>query len=435
MPVIVMKVDSVKDHPNADALKIYEFSAPEVGSRQIIANLQNSYNIGDLAYVALEGSVLKDGTKIKPTKIRDISSYGMALGKVDDSNILLGSDVSSQFCQEEIPSDKVSFVKWPDIESFFNVRRSLEKIDFHPKIKYRGKVKADGTNASVIITRDGKFAAQNRSRIITPQDDNYGFAAWAYQYEDYFKSLDLPTADVTIFGEWAGKKIQSGVAISQLDKRVFAVFAIQYDYPSELLIEPQFISQVIESGKNRPDNIYVLPWYGDEIELDFSSITQLEDKLKIINKMVADVESCDPWVKNTFGIEGVGEGLVLYPDPDNGIVERDRFTNFIFKAKGDKHKVVNTKKSAQIDPEVANNVNEFVNLFVTENRLNQGVEVACGGEFNPKKMGDFLKWVGGDIKKESVAELDASKLEWKDVSRRVSDVARDWYLNKVKRTI
>ena len=36
--------------------------------------------------------------------------------------------------------------------------------------------KIDGTNAQVTITEDGDIFAGSRSRWITPEDDNYGFA-------------------------------------------------------------------------------------------------------------------------------------------------------------------------------------------------------------------------------------------------------------------
>ena len=38
--------------------------------------------------------------------------------------------------------------------------------------------KIDGTNACVVVTPDGTVLAQSRSRFITPEDDNFGFAAW-----------------------------------------------------------------------------------------------------------------------------------------------------------------------------------------------------------------------------------------------------------------
>lgn len=41
--------------------------------------------------------------------------------------------------------------------------------------------KLDGTNAQITITEDGKFLTGSRNRWITPEDDNFGFSAWAHK--------------------------------------------------------------------------------------------------------------------------------------------------------------------------------------------------------------------------------------------------------------
>jgi len=64
--------------------------------------------------------------------------------------------------------------------------------------------KIDGTNACIII-EDGKLVGtQSRKRLITPDDDNYGFAAWAAANEEDLLGL----GDGYHFGEWAGLGIQ-----------------------------------------------------------------------------------------------------------------------------------------------------------------------------------------------------------------------------------
>lgn len=45
--------------------------------------------------------------------------------------------------------------------------------------------KIDGTNAAVVISEDGTaIAAQSRTRFITPENDNYGFASWVQIHRD-----------------------------------------------------------------------------------------------------------------------------------------------------------------------------------------------------------------------------------------------------------
>lgn len=65
--------------------------------------------------------------------------------------------------------------------------------------------KIDGTNAAIGISESGDFWCQSRSRIITPDDDNFGFARWAYA------NIDSLVRDLGLglhFGEWWGAGIQ-----------------------------------------------------------------------------------------------------------------------------------------------------------------------------------------------------------------------------------
>ncbi len=118
----------------------------------------------------------------------------------------------------------------------------------------------------------------------------------------------------------------------------------------------------------------------------------------------------------------LGEGLVFYPNL--GTTPFDQA--LMFKAKGDKHRTAG-KSAVQVDASVAASVDEFVALVVTTARLQQGLQ-AIGGDFDAKKTGTFLAWIGEDVKKESVAELEASKLTWAQVEKAVQQRARKWFL-------
>lgn len=63
--------------------------------------------------------------------------------------------------------------------------------------------KIDGTNASILKVGD-KLQAGSRTRWITPQDDNAGFARWVEENREVL--LHLP--DGHHFGEWWGQGIQ-----------------------------------------------------------------------------------------------------------------------------------------------------------------------------------------------------------------------------------
>jgi hypothetical protein len=77
--------------------------------------------------------------------------------------------------------------------------------------------KLDGTNASVHIGED-HFLVGSRNRFITPGDDNFGFAAWAYANA---KALRDVLGHGSHFGEWVGRGIQRGYGMQD---RMFALF-------------------------------------------------------------------------------------------------------------------------------------------------------------------------------------------------------------------
>ena len=64
--------------------------------------------------------------------------------------------------------------------------------------------KIDGTNAQIRITDAGEFLIGSRNRWITPDNDNYGFARWAYENKEELMRLGIGAH----FGEWWGQGIQ-----------------------------------------------------------------------------------------------------------------------------------------------------------------------------------------------------------------------------------
>jgi hypothetical protein len=177
------------------------------------------------------------------------------------------------------------------------------------------------------------------------------------------------------------------------------------------------------------DHVKVLPWYGgaeNQYRIDFGNPDPAV--IGVINKHVLTVEAEDPYVKEQFNVSGVGEGLVFYPV---GVTSRFEWEHLVFKAKGEKHRVRAAKEAVQTTVDVSASVAEFVTSFVTEARCQQGVSVACNGEFDIKKMGAFIVWMGKDVEKESKADLEVSGMTWKQVSGEVTKAARVWYQGHV----
>lgn len=79
--------------------------------------------------------------------------------------------------------------------------------------------KIDGTNAQILVQEDGTVLAGSRTRWITPENDNFGFAAWVRDHADELRGLGIGRH----FGEWWGRGIQKGYG---LDHRRFSLFNV-----------------------------------------------------------------------------------------------------------------------------------------------------------------------------------------------------------------
>ena len=88
--------------------------------------------------------------------------------------------------------------------------------------------KLDGTNACVIVCEDGTVAAQSRSKLITTDDDNYGFAAWVQKNADDLRTLGPGHH----FGEWWGCGIQRGYGLTEKRFSLFNSHRWETDRPA-----------------------------------------------------------------------------------------------------------------------------------------------------------------------------------------------------------
>lgn len=98
----------------------------------------------------------------------------------------------------------LEFKPWPKIP-----RLSNEKYFITEKI--------DGTNAAIIITENGEIGAQSRNKLITPDDDNYGFAKWVQANKEEL----LTMGPGHHYGEWWGLGIRRGYG---QDRKRFSLF-------------------------------------------------------------------------------------------------------------------------------------------------------------------------------------------------------------------
>jgi hypothetical protein len=80
--------------------------------------------------------------------------------------------------------------------------------------------KLDGTNAAIVIDEDGNIGAQSRKRLITPENDNHGFAAWV---QEQAPGLIRVLGPGRHFGEWWGSGINRGYGFTHGEK-YFSLF-------------------------------------------------------------------------------------------------------------------------------------------------------------------------------------------------------------------
>lgn len=149
--------------------------------------------------------------------------------------------------------------------------------------------KIDGTNASIVITDDGRFFTGSRNRFITPEFDNYGFSKWANENRDELMKLGPGRH----FGEWWGSGIQRGYGLRDGEKR-FSLFNVTR-WADELV---------------RPSCCGVVPvlWSGIFDELDVDSIMgSLIESGSIVSPGFREPEgvvifhtAASVWFKKTF---------------------------------------------------------------------------------------------------------------------------------------
>lgn len=314
--------------------------------------------------------------------------------------------------------------KFPSIEQFRNVIKEVrlhhdykgkdendnpiyKHTDPYPILTFAGTVKLHGTNAAIVKYKDGHIEFQSRSSVITPENDNYGFAtAMSFlNLEVLFEGIEFEEY-CAIYGEWCGTGIQKGVGISECPK-MFVIFACRVDdewssYKNPSLTKPIF-------------NIRDFQTY--TIDINFNEPEQVQNKLI---ELTEEVEAECP-VAKAFGISGIGEGIVWTSDD----------FKYRFKVKGEKHSVTKVKKLAAVDIELLNSMNDFVDSVVTENRLKQGLEYLReqGLEVSQKSTGAYLRWVVGDVLKEEMDTIEGNGFDVKKLNPLISKKARQWFFN------
>lgn len=121
----------------------------------------------------------------------------------------------------------VEFTEWPKTTRLFRDILVTEKIDgYNSAIRIENLLTVDTeTNSPIAMVQgehDDVFGvwAQSRKRLITPGDDNFGFARWVSENAGELMPL---LGEGIHFGEWWGSGIQRGYGLTKGEKR-FSLF-------------------------------------------------------------------------------------------------------------------------------------------------------------------------------------------------------------------
>jgi hypothetical protein len=304
-------------------------------------------------------------------------------------------------------------IEWPSIDEFKYASQYIRHGDFiGESIDYVSKIKLHGMHAAIQI-KGNEVGYQSRRRMLTPDNDSAGFAAWASQYEEEWRSCSkaFDNETVIIYGEWFGDRMTKKVACSRVEGKHFAVFAIRL-FTASYSVRLVFPGNIAARLPSIP-NLHILPIFG-RYRIDENNLTELA---ALIEQQVEDIDKCDPWIQPTFGIEGPGEGLVFYPTSCYDV-------RLLFKVKGEAHRVNKVRKVMDVNPEELATVDAFVDAFLTPARLDQALAELNAGSLDDRltvrDTGDFVQWVLQDIQNESTMEVKANGLPWPKLAKAIA---------------
>lgn len=302
-----------------------------------------------------------------------------------------------------------------------------------PTLDFIGTVKLHGVNTGITEeSPDKDFSFQSHRTEISLKNDCEGFVRFISgkdqaELRNYFKQIrtslpeDLQDHTITVYGEFCGGNIQSGVALKQLPK-MFVIFAAAVYNSDEDAIW-------LESDQlpKHPDFYRISDFKTYKITINFNE--DLAPTVSELERLTLEVEQTCP-VSEQLGSIGKGEGIVW-----RCISEGYQDRRFMFKTKGREFNPAKVDKtSVSIEPEKLESIDKFISYAVTPARLEQGLTVLkeMGLEFSTKNIVTYLNWVYGDILKEEYDVMEASSLNSKDIMKPVTNVARVWFLNKLK---
>lgn len=322
-------------------------------------------------------------------------------------------------------------------------------------VTFVGTVKLHGTNASIVIRNSSKPVVQyqSRNRVITTKEDNSNAAAFLTTIPldslltEILRIWGTDTyQEIFIIGEWAGRGIQKGVAITGVN-RFFAIFNIRID--GHWVDIRKY--KTVHSPARRVYNI--ANFQNFEVTVDIDDDEDWKRSYKLMTKLSREVAKKCPvaeaLLQEQIGVPtGLrdtvlnGEGVVWTAAPTP-----DRDTElYNFKIKSEEFSAVSkapkSKNTAANDEGAA----AFADFALGERRFEQGIEYLQEMGKDPNDMSstsDYIAWVLEDALKEEgwrLEEKDESGstpfergVTERNVRKFMGQKARAWFIERHNR--
>ena len=344
-------------------------------------------------------------------------------------------------------------VKMPSIGKFSDVVRSIERETYYvetledgtivtdetrklPTIDFTATVKLHGTFAGIVYDcKTDEIYAESKGNVITPQNDNAGFAFFVESNKEairklrieHFNTLNPEFDKIALMGEWVGPGIQKGVGINQIPEKTFFVFGIKWteeDGKSYWARYPESVLNFVDD--NTPDrirSIFKFPFWNYKVDFNKpKAVLEFFDLLR-------DIIDAKCPVAEAYGISGHGEGFVAV-----GWYDGERYT---FKHKGESHSKSQKEPKVRVqDPKMQEKINiaeKLTPVWRLEQASQEVNDLNNGGHQDIKNMGSVIKWVLGDIIKEESTEIQKAGFEIKELQKYISGIVRDWYKKETER--
>jgi hypothetical protein len=231
--------------------------------------------------------------------------------------------------------------------------------------------------------------------------------------QEWAAKASIAYTDVQLYGEWCGGSIVKKVALNKLPRKfvIFGVKLLNRNVSSEdnmRGIVPPYLVSKLKDDSGVILNIHDFPC--KFIELSFFDEQRLAAAVNQMTEWTEEATATCPFAK-TFGVEGVGEGWVWSVDFDEEALEDVSLhpyvsTRYLFKTKGKRHAVTNTKTLIEVNAQEVEDLNNFVDMVLADARVDQGVRVVSAqlgleeSTVSIEHMGTIIAWLVKDVMKE-----------------------------------